>query len=263
MKTSTPSSPAVKTPPAILLIGPPGGRKTTLLMQFPGVWIGDCDLNLRGPERFIREGTKDLSGKVIYQPLNPNLSYSSDTIPLDDDGKSVDKTKCYDRLITKLDIAVKTPEIKTVVVDSMTTVNEFIIQKILGAQKREDMEKRDWTPFKSKFMDLLYSHLRNSGKTVIVTVHETILEDVTINSRTVVGYTPSVNGKIKDFFGGFFTDVWRCEVRQVPTTPTNPEGLESCMTTLPTTKSPYLKNSLGLPKEMKADYKLIETYLNK
>lgn len=116
MKLSTPSSPKVRDPLSICLIGAPGAGKTVLAMSFPGVYIADCDENLDGPDLFHRSKNKE-------------LSYAYDSMRTDDNGKPVEIYKCFDRLMDKLSLVANEPTIKTVVIDSLTHVNEFIIQK--------------------------------------------------------------------------------------------------------------------------------------
>ena len=129
MKTSTPTSPKPPDPLSILEIGPPGGGKTTLALLFPSICVLDCDENLDGPEKFIR--TKQ-----------PTFAYGYERIRYSDDDKPLDMHKCYDRLMDKILQVKNDPNIKTVIVDSLTSVNEFVIQSILQG-KRSEMEARD------------------------------------------------------------------------------------------------------------------------
>ena len=164
MKTSSTQTPKPPEPKCILITGAPGSGKTTFAMQFPGVYIADCDSNLDGPERHNRTVHK------------LNLSYSYDTIRYDDDGKPVPIHSCFDRLMDKLLLAKNEPTIQTVVIDSLTLINEYVIQKILKAQGKSEMEARHWQPFKSELYKLLVGRLRDMGKTTIVTAHETDIE---------------------------------------------------------------------------------------
>lgn len=240
MKVSTPSAPKPPEPLSILLIGPPGGGKTALSMQFPDMAFFDCDRNLDGAERFIRTKNKDLS--FSYEPITYN-----------DDGSAVEAALCFDRLIDKIDdltkaIKAKQTTIRTASIDGLTMINEMLRQKVMKAQKSQFMETRYWDPFKSDMLKLLVAKLRGLGITTIVTCHEFIKEKSDPQKMMVteiVGYTPAVQSGITDFFGGFFTDIWRCF-----SVPKPGSGNEFKIVTEATGLSPYLKNSVGLPGEI-------------
>src|SRR5437667_7387442 len=89
MKTSSPQTPKSPSPLKILIMGPPGSRKTTLGLQFPDVHVLDCDNNLDGPERWLRSNG------------HATLSYTHDSIRYDDEGKPLEIEDCYNRVIDK------------------------------------------------------------------------------------------------------------------------------------------------------------------
>lgn len=251
MQTSSPQNPKKVEPKSILLIGPPGGAKTTLAMQFPQVAFLDCDRNLDGPEHFVRSQFTNLS--YGYIPV----TYK--------DGAPVPVEECFDRLMEETTELRTNTEVSTVVIDGLTMVNEFIIQKILRSQKKNEMEARHWQPFKSHLINLLVAKLRSLGKTTICTCHEVVLEkpnpDKTkIMDPVLIGYRPAVQGGITDYFGGFFTDMWRCEAE-----PAGGCKTDYKITTARTALSD-LKNSMGMPNEIlvKQDqlaWPLLEPYL--
>lgn len=248
MKISSPTSPKPVEKKSILLIGPPGGGKTSLLMQFPNLCILDCDRNLDGPDNMIRHGLKDATGKIVKSPLNPALSYWYEPIYMDDTEKPVPVEKCYDYLMQKLTAVAANPSIDWVAIDSLTHINEFIIRKVSAGEKKDVMDPRDWIPFKSHFLNLLVSKIRGLGKHVIATVHEVIqweTDPKNIMVKYEKKYEPSVQGSIADFFGAFFTDMWRCEAKIGAMS-----KVEFWLRTQKTQKSD-LKNSFGLPPDMK------------
>jgi GTPase SAR1 family protein len=244
MQTASSNIPLERRNPSILLIGPPGGGKTTLMLQFPKVHVVNCDDNLVGPDRYLRS-------------VNGELTYTYSTVPYYDDGKSVPIELCYNRLLELLDEA-KASDAETICVDSLTWINEYIIRKIITQQKRTEMEARDWIPFKSAFLSILAGKLRSMGKTTIATVHESIIyqpDPKNIIAKTIVGYEASVQGSIVDYLGAFFTDVWRMEAQLGPLKPAPPgmlptQEVEYVLTSNRTSKSD-LKNSYGLPHTIK------------
>ena len=257
MNISSPTSPRPPTPLKILLIGPPGSRNTTLGLQFPNAYAEDCDRNLGGPERWLSSNGHE------------DLSYAYNNVRYDTNGKMREVHDCYNALCDDLTRMANAPseyaQVKTVFVDSLSHVNEFIIRHVLSKQQKTknpyEMEARDWSPFKSFAYILLVAKLEQTNKHVICSCHEVKLTETDpkqIMTERIIGYEPFFQGRVGDIIGAFFTDVWRLEVRPAPG--------DKSETWLQTTRHPkceHLKNSLGLPPEvlLKDGYKTLEPYL--
>ena len=257
MNSSTPTTPKPPSPLKILLMGPPGSRKTTLGLQFPGVHVLDCDRNLDGPDRFIRSS------------LNKELSYTYDSIRQDDKGSEIPIEDCYNRVCDKLKMFKTDPsyrERNTVFLDSLSHVNEFIIRHVLRMQGKTsrvgEMEARDWSPFKSAAYVLLVSRLEETGKTILCSCHENKVYDApskeNMMNPSVKEYEPMFQGKIGESLGAFFTDVWRLQVELG-----GAGKQETWLYTDKMSKCDMLKNSVGMPAKLDITkgFSVLEPYL--
>ena len=231
MQTSNSTKPKPVEAKSLLLMGPAGGGKTTLAMQFPSPCFLDCDRNLDGAERFLRSKL-------------PDLSYSYEQITYKN-GKPLEPYECFDRLLAVFDEANQLPEIKTIVIDSLTLINYFILTKVQKTTGREQLQIPDWGKVQQHYIDLLIGRMRRTSKTVIVICHEEPVERPNASNpllREVIRLDPLVTGGIRYQLCGLFTDVWRCYSKPEP-------GGKVCFVieTMKTPLSGDLKNSFGLP----------------
>lgn len=223
----------------LLLIGPPKQGKTTICMNFPNPYFADCDNNLSGAVRNIKA-----------RGGNPDFYY--DTINIADDsdeckawglqpGDIIPSEKRWTRLVSCCKAAVKEPWVKTIVIDSLSAVNDYLCDHIVS-QKSADKEKfmtiSDWTPYKN-LMTKLVTSMRSTSKLFVMTAHESVEKD---EGTGVMIFKPHMQSKLQDNFGGFFSDVWFTVGEKIGT------EYKYYVKTMPTARR-ALGNSLGLPED--------------
>ncbi len=246
MIKSTPENPGPKGPPSILLRGSPGSGKTTIVMQFPGVCILDCDENMSGPEQFIRKNIKE------------DLVYSYHRCRYDDAGKPLEKDQLWKRYIEGFNLAVADPDVKTIVTDSLTGLDQMLLRYIMKQQGIEDankLERQHWIPFRMAMQELTL-RMRNTGKINIVTAHENEKTDAKGNP---VRYDIALTSRLRDHFGWVFTEVWYLE----PQPPLRGEKRDPLLyLTAPGGLRPDLKSSRpNSPATIECNWKTVSSQL--
>lgn len=222
----------------LLLCGLPGTGKTTgVLRAFPAPYVADCDNNLSSAARTMVKESKE---------------FWFDTMKLEN-GKEVADSDCWLRLMTEIKVATLQPNIKTIVVDSLTTVSDFLMWHILKKQNRTDgkMQIQDWGTLKET-MAKFVTACRSQGKLVVFTAHEKYDKD---ESTGRMKFSVNWPGQFADIMPGYFSDFWQCQTKVVG------DKVSYVVRTQPT---PYfaLKNSLGLPPELELTQENITKYLS-
>lgn len=214
MPFSTPTQKKPRSPHHVLLMGPPGSFKTTILLQFPKLRVADIDKNLDGPEGYLRR----------FEPWKSTLNYRYENICFDAKGETNVSYETWDNLLKDIDDTTKNDkDTLTYGVDGLTIINEACQRKVLKDQGNKSiMEPSYWGPFKTHMMNLMFGKLRSLNRDVIVLCHESYItkpgdmKSGTFMQEVVTGKRPTVNGGIADHFAGFFTDCWGVETIRKP-----------------------------------------------
>lgn len=211
---------------SLLLQGPPKTGKTYLSLLFPNPCMIDCDNNLSGAYRLLKQNW-------------PSHTFKWETVP----SPALKEEDRWMKLIDEVNIALKDKWCQTIVIDSISSVSEFLISFIIsqkGKDKAAGMTISDWQPYR-RLLAKLVTDLRNSRKLVIVTSHEEYTKDEKTGQIITRTNIPS---KLADNFGGFFSDVWRTEVEMIGT-----HSPIYVVRSSPTSSIPAIGNSLGLPNK--------------
>lgn len=237
---------------ALLLLGPPGSRKTTLCTQLPRPCIIECDNNINGPARFTKNSGLKTDVEV--------------KIPLfDTAGKIILPGARWDRTCLLTNEAINSPDFDTVVVDSLTTLVDFALDKIRVVQGRGApteanpiggaLQIQDWGAFATLMKHFIVT-TKASGKLIVFTGH------VMTDKDELGGYLKqfiACPGQLKETIAGYFDDCWILSMEEDKGVYTN------MLRTVPALRQDALglKTSLGLLPKQPVDYNKINELLMK
>jgi len=201
----------ISLPNSILILGRPGSGKTTLALQFPKPFILDCDQNMKGPVRY-------LANKLGSLPW-----FKYDTPLTDKTGAPVPRGTRMDRVQELLNEALTDPEVETIEIDSLTTLIDFIFDKIRatatgsnppkfgdGKKTQDDpIRIQDWGTFASILKQLIFG-LKASGKRIVFIGH--ISHDKDEVTKMILNFI-ACPGQVGDIISGLFEEVWQTEVK--------------------------------------------------
>lgn len=178
---------------SILLVGEQKTGKTGIAAAFPSPYFLDLDLNLDSAVRVM--GDKKF---FFDRPM------------FDDKGNRLDDFLVYPRAMDQLKAAAVHPEVKTLVVDSLSTLVIYLTAHILSEVSRIEGKKIETLRIQDygrlhNLLQKLVVFLRSTGKYVVVTSHQSWDKDEVTGA---VRYTLAIPGQMKHNFGSFFNDVW-------------------------------------------------------
>lgn len=218
MKTNTDYKPAQSF--GLLLVGDQKTGKSRVALAFPDPYILDMDRNLSSAVN-----------------VEPNKKFWFEDPYTTDDGKPVADKDVWKLNTDRLKVAARHPEIKTIVVDSLSTLSQALVYHIAaetsqmeGAKSMSDdilsaganvrtgekgiigglLRRQDYMIFQTMMIRLV-TFLRSSNKNIIWTAHQKIREgDVATGANLMARKYFRINmpGSLADNFGAFYSDVW-------------------------------------------------------
>lgn len=232
---------------AIGLVGGAGAGKSSLgCTLFPKTYAFVADLNFKSAKDYLARIGR-LANLVGFDTANP-----------DEHGKPVAMLSRHQRMLDKLDIAIKSPEVDAIFLDSASFVEDIFKAKICNAANESAIRLNgyeQWDLLRLTWKSVIMQ-LRQSGKKFIMSMHEEKEKDT---SDGIFKYKIMLDGKTSGQLPMMMSDIWRCYVKE-PATSTGKH--EWRVQTLSNLRQEHLKNSMGLDADMLQD-DLVKKFLVK
>lgn len=216
---------------SLLMKGPPGAGKTTKAAYFPRPCFFNFDNNLSG----LRKLPAEVRNRIKI--VNPRL---------DANGKEVKHELVWKRFIELLEVVLADKDVDTVVIDSLTTMAECLMDKVLGTgDPSKKVEIQHWGDFQ-RFLKWLGEEVLcapDRDKHIVFLAHEVMERDELTSS---IQYVLNIGGSLKSSYDLFFTDCWRVYVKVAG------DKVDYRVRTLPATNF-NAKCSLDLPVDFSWD----------
>jgi hypothetical protein len=187
-------------PRTLLLKGPPGSGKTTIAAQLPKVVIFNFDNNLAALQKMPLDMQKEI--KII----SPKKGLDHKT-----QGSLI-----WSKFIEQLEEVVQDNNVTTIVIDSLTTLTECLMDFIVGSSMPNvQPEIQHWGTYSRYLKWLGDSFLCVDGldKNIVIIAHEQTIMD---SLEKQVKYTLNIGSRMKDSFELYFTDCWRLSTKGLP-----------------------------------------------
>lgn len=218
---------------SVLILGEPGTGKTLLSTQFPNCFVLNVDNNIEGPIRWLRcnGGKTDFYyGNVMFAESKEELAKIGLKADVPDPNHlgviPVPREWRFRWGAYQLLQACASPDIDTVVIDSLTTYNDVVKDEVrrqhgLGmgdpfafkGRTVDPRPKRDdsfalWDGYGFLLKNTIFE-LKKTGKRIVCTGH-------VMNKDGGSDLYIAVAGQLQGQLAGHFEEVWLIENRRVP-----------------------------------------------
>lgn len=187
-----------RSPVTLLLKGIPGTGKTFKAAHFPRPVFFNFDNNLAGLRRLPADVKKNIR---IVDPRR------------DAAGKDLKKEDVWKNFVAQLGEVTQDASVKTIIIDSLTTLGEVLMDKIVGNGSPETkVQIQHWGDFQ-RYLKWLGEDLlcaKDLDKHVVFIAHEQMEKDELTQQ---VIYTLNLGGKLRTSYDLYFSDCWRCFTR--------------------------------------------------
>jgi len=180
---------------ALLLVGEPKTGKTSVELSFPDPYILNIDRNLDGPRRRS-------VGKLFWAD---DPAYDAKDVELPPE-------KRWNRAMELLKEAYAAPQVKTICIDSLTGLCDYLVDHILADVKRTEGKTIDRPRIQDYYTvkDLLsklavFLRACSKKKHVVVAAHQKADKD---EATGATRYSLNIPGQQAQNWGSYFTDVW-------------------------------------------------------
>lgn len=270
-------------PMSILLIGPPGVGKSFLASFFSRPYFLNADNNLRGVVKKRQQlgfNSPIYFDEILYASAREELEMMGMSAK---EAGSITVTKIGGveafpiprewrgrRLWSVLKVAIESENIDTIVLDSLTTITDVVMDEVLRQQAvilpkkgaanlpallgtntfrtvDDPLEHAHWQAF-GKLMRNLFTTCFSSGKRVIAIGHINVIPDALDVPMEYV----AIPGKFRDQISGLFEESWLLSVEMKGTEPIR---RITTTTSKPTMKHLGLKTAAGLDTSFVLDIK--------
>ena len=221
----------------LLLRGPSGSGKTYKAVHLPNPVLFNFDSNLR----FLSKVSQEVRNNL--QIVEPRVSLKT--------GNKVPDVNIWNNFINQLDEVLADDWPQTVIIDSLTTLANRIMNEVLGSDNATAKEGLDDIGALGRYVNYLGDEVLKASdldKNIVFTAHERFEELKEYGKVTGTRIALHLKGQSRDTFPAYFTDYWRTFVK----TPVVGDA-EYWVRTIPTQQFEAKSSSLNFPNEFKWD----------